>query len=139
MKPQQAGLVYAEWCGHCQSMKPEWDSFVSQHGGNYKGIVIKTHDESKKEHDFEASGFPTFFSKAGGSVNTEHNVTRTKQGFENWFDSLAGGEMTGGKKKKKKTKSSKKKKTKSKATKKSKSKTTKKRKTTKKKLFFGLF
>ncbi len=139
MKPQQAGLVYAEWCGHCQSMKPEWDSFTSQHGGNYKGIDIKTYDESKKEHDFEAGGFPTFFSKTGGSVNTDHNVTRTKQGFENWFDSLAGGEMTGGKKKKKKAKSSKKKKTKSKSTKKSKSKTSKKRKTTKKKLFFGLF
>ena len=26
-KPVIIGLIYANWCGHCQALKPEWNTF----------------------------------------------------------------------------------------------------------------
>tara|TARA_B100000282_G_scaffold110553_1_gene78336 strand:- start:4153 stop:4605 length:453 start_codon:yes stop_codon:yes gene_type:complete len=148
-KITEAGVVHAQWCGHCKSMIDDWNKFAGK--GQHGGIQIKTYDESDKKHEsdgIKADGFPTFYSKdASGNVNTSHSVERTFGGFEKWFDEMSGGsdEMSGGKKKTKKkktTKTTKKKTSKKKTTKKktAKKKTAKKKTTKKKnKLFFGLF
>ena len=151
-KITEAGVVHAKWCGHCKSMIDDWNTFADK--GQHNGILIKTYDESDNHHGSNgivANSFPTFYSKdASGNVNTSYSVERTFGGFEKWFNEMSGGndEMSGGKKKTKKkktTKSTKKKTTKSTKKKTSKKKTAKKKtakkKTTKKKnkLFFGLF
>jgi thiol-disulfide isomerase/thioredoxin len=73
------GLVYADWCGHCQSLKPEWAKMKDEIKKNPKmynqcevmefesNSYPKKKDELKKlvkndEKDLDVSGYPTIFS-----------------------------------------------------------------------------
>ena len=154
---KEAGLVHAEWCGHCKSLMPTWESFKQANikGGKYNGVPINTYEEKKDKQSIEnkgikVAGFPHFYSiDNGGKVNTHEEVARTEDGIKSWLDGITGGEektekkegfsimgMFGGKKKKK---SLKKKSKKTKKNKKSKRKSSKKSKKTKKRKFLGLF
>ena len=63
-------LYYADWCPHCVSMKPSWDSFKKQCESNPKYKHLKVAEvESSHIHNTlavnEAEGFPTIkFYKA---------------------------------------------------------------------------
>jgi thiol-disulfide isomerase/thioredoxin len=69
-------LYYANWCGHCQSMKPEWDRFkeMCKSDPKYSHLQVA---EVESEHiantnaSEEAEGFPTikFYKKNTSSNN----------------------------------------------------------------------
>lgn len=68
-------LYYAEWCGHCQSMKPEWDQFKERCRSDPKYSHLQV-AEVESEHigntkaAEEAQGFPTIkFYKKNTSAN----------------------------------------------------------------------
>jgi len=54
-------LYYAEWCGHCKTMKPEWDKVVQKlkESGNVNVADVKSDVIPKLEHKPDIEGFPT--------------------------------------------------------------------------------
>ena len=54
-------LYYAEWCGHCKAMKPEWDKVVERLKENKKINVadVKSDVIDELSHKPKIEGFPT--------------------------------------------------------------------------------
>ena len=54
-------LFYADWCGHCQTYKPQWEKFVAM--PNRKVHVAAVQDEQQKNvaslNDAQLQGYPT--------------------------------------------------------------------------------
>ena len=79
-------LIYADWCGHCQTFKPEWEKFKTlmkkRNVGCDIGEVEQTHLD--KVESASANGFPTikFYtpnnSTATFANNTENYNSNTK-------------------------------------------------------------
>jgi thiol-disulfide isomerase/thioredoxin len=110
-----AGLIFANWCGHCQSLKPQWDemkkSLTKNPEFNKKGgIVIEIEDsdpqkDSKieninktvKGNKLQANGYPTIFKKRGGTIEY-YQGGRTAEEMRGWFlgGSSISGQIVGG-------------------------------------------
>jgi len=96
------GLIYANWCGHCQALKPEWKKMKynimktpSYKKGMYKFIEIEDSDKMKdqkinnmnsylKGEKLTANGYPTIFKIKGGKLQYYTN-DRTAPELQNWF------------------------------------------------------
>ena len=98
------GKVYADWCGHCQSLKPEWAK-MKKHIYSKKGrkhVVFVEIEEKQigekmqkleQEHGVkvEANGYPTLFRIEGGKVKY-YNGQRQSDPMTNWY--LRGGDSS---------------------------------------------
>jgi thiol-disulfide isomerase/thioredoxin len=96
------GNVYANWCGHCKTLKPEWNK-MKRHINHKKGnknivyVRIESNDvdtELKKieeEHKvkIKVGGYPTLFRIKNGKVDYYSGVRQAKQMAE-WY--LHGGD-----------------------------------------------
>jgi thiol-disulfide isomerase/thioredoxin len=96
------GLIYANWCGHCQSLKPEWKKMKynimktpSYKHGVYKFMEIEDADKSKDSKinaintrlqggKLEANGYPTIFKIHGGKVHY-YEGGRDANALQTWF------------------------------------------------------
>jgi thiol-disulfide isomerase/thioredoxin len=107
------GKIYADWCGHCKTLKPEWDKmkrFIKLNmGRNLKNVDVefveigetnKTKEEGKDINhllrDFNEShlshseeklalqnGFPTLFKICGGRLEY-YNGERKAESIYKW-------------------------------------------------------
>ncbi len=71
-------LIYANWCPHCVSMKPEWDNMKSKLHNNIEVIEIEDSDFDKEvklhniqnnklhNEELEVLGYPTMIKIQGG-------------------------------------------------------------------------
>jgi thiol-disulfide isomerase/thioredoxin len=62
------GKIYANWCGHCQSLKPEWNKMKKQiKKSNVQIIEIeenqihKLNKFKKRFPELQVNGYPTIF------------------------------------------------------------------------------
>ena len=96
------GLIYANWCGHCQALKPEWKKMKYNimktptfKRGGYKFMEIEDADKSKDSkinsinsrlngEKLAANGYPTIFKIHGGKLNY-FDGDRTSSGLQSWF------------------------------------------------------
>ena len=96
------GLIYANWCGHCQSLKPEWKKMKSNimktpsyKKGAYKFVEIEEADQAKDQKINEinsrlmgeklaANGYPTVFKIHGGKLHYFQG-DRTSGSLQSWF------------------------------------------------------
>ena len=84
VSPVVIGLIYANWCHHCQSMKPAWDEMKKDIMNNYNGkfsiVEIEADQPDKSEklakleqmldgQKIDASGYPTIVKVAGGRAD----------------------------------------------------------------------
>ena len=109
-KPIVVGKIYAEWCGYCIALQPEWEKMKTQLGG--KTVIfkeIKSNDidsgikdinetylnKSDKKLELEG-GYPTIFKIKNGKLEY-YNGNRTSHDLANW---VLGKIQNGGKSKK---------------------------------------
>ena len=96
------GKVYADWCGHCQMLKPEWAKMKHHiRSKKGKGHVVFVEIEEKdigtklkkieQEHGvtIHANGYPTLFRVSNGKVHY-YNGQRQSHAMANWY--LRGGD-----------------------------------------------
>lgn len=96
------GKVYADWCGHCQTLKPEWAKMkkrVYSKKGRKHVVFVEVEEKQignklrklEKEHSVkvEANGFPTLFQISNGKVKY-YNGVRQSDEMANWY--LKGGD-----------------------------------------------
>lgn len=70
-------LFYAEWCGHCQHFKPEWEKLkkMSKQNG-IQCIEYESEKDAQKMEEENIEGFPTIRISMGGEKQ-EYNGERT--------------------------------------------------------------
>ena len=87
-KEKQLVLFYANWCGHCKKMKPDWDS-ASQEVGNEKMIKVDvgegTPEQKKMMEKYDVQGFPTILVFENGEYVSKHEE-RSKKSFLDFFN-----------------------------------------------------
>lgn len=82
-RPLIIGKVYANWCGHCQTLKPEWQRMENdiRQMPRMNHIVFVAIEESEKDKlakfkaqraGLQVSGYPTIFSHNGQKYNYYH-------------------------------------------------------------------
>lgn len=131
-------LYYANWCPHCQSMKPDWQKFADKYNSpssniNVAEVESEFLDMTGPEHKSNVEGFPTIVSCNKGNKTAHFSGPRTTQDIDSFandnFKGVKGSsnlnKLLRNNKKSKKTKSKKTKKTKSSKSKKGKSKSKK--------------
>lgn len=77
-------LYYADWCPHCKTVKPEFDSwakngFVSVAGRNVKVEAVEA--SSPKMKGVKVKGYPTFVLLTADGKNVEYQGDRTPAGY----------------------------------------------------------
>ena len=78
-------LYYADWCPHCQTIKPIFKDFMGNGGVNVNDQYIKCKmvEEKQIQHgvDPKVKGYPTLlYSDAAGKI-VEFNGPRNSDGF----------------------------------------------------------
>jgi thiol-disulfide isomerase/thioredoxin len=56
-------MIYADWCGHCKKVKPEFDKLAAQSPliiGEHKVYVRMINGDSEEGKTFKVEGYPTF-------------------------------------------------------------------------------
>lgn len=99
-KPIILGLIYANWCGHCQSLKPEWDMFkqnlkLDKKLANKCDIFELEDSDTLKDNkiakiskkvnggEVQVNGFPTLFKISGGNIEY-YNGERSANSLLEW-------------------------------------------------------
>lgn len=82
--------VLADWCGHCQRMKPEWNKFLSlvKNKANKKtgkGIIITASDVTARLIDINVNGYPALLLYKNGEIE-EYKGGRTVEDFKKYFN-----------------------------------------------------
>jgi thiol-disulfide isomerase/thioredoxin len=82
------GKVYANWCGHCISLKPEWKKMKNYIKKNFKHIQFIEAESSeinkveyiKNNHKVNVKGYPTIFKiKENGELEYYMGERFTKE------------------------------------------------------------
>ena len=95
-------LMYANWCPHCQTMKPEWNEMKNRLGMDIETIEIEDSDFDKdtkirdiednklKGEHIEIMGYPTMFKVHNGHTDY-YGGSRTASEMIKWAKSHKGG------------------------------------------------
>ena len=79
-------LFYADWCGHCNTFKPEWDKFErlakQQHQAN-DFMIARVNDKfiNQIEGHSKVDGYPTVYHLINGKHNKSFSNTRDLKGL----------------------------------------------------------
>ena len=104
-KKHVIGKVYAEWCGHCKSLEPEWKKLEKyfKHKKQFEVVNIKDpnmrekieHINNKHKVKLEANGYPTIFSIKNGKLKY-YNGNRNSADMIQWYLHGGEGDLNGG-------------------------------------------
>jgi thiol-disulfide isomerase/thioredoxin len=74
-------LYYANWCPHCQTMKPEWNKFTEKFKNdksvNVAEVESEFMDTISPENKANVQGFPTIIGCNQGKKIADYNGPRT--------------------------------------------------------------
>ncbi|KAL8166833.1 hypothetical protein V2J09_008332 [Rumex salicifolius] len=83
---------YAPWCGHCQSLAPEYAAAATELKAEDAQVVLAKVDataESKLADEYKVEGFPTIYFFADGEQKT-YNGHRNKEAIVAWLRKKTG-------------------------------------------------
>ncbi|XP_021858733.2 protein disulfide isomerase-like 1-4 [Spinacia oleracea] len=83
---------YAPWCGHCQSLAPEYAAAATQLKSDGVDVVLAKVDateENELAHQFDVQGFPTVYFFVDGEHKV-YNGQRTKEAIVTWIKKKTG-------------------------------------------------
>jgi thiol-disulfide isomerase/thioredoxin len=91
--PIIVGKVYANWCGHCKDLKPEWKKLKKMVPKDSVQFIEIEETESAKRANFEkkikaalnVSGFPTIFKVQFGKPVEYYTGERNAQAMRAWI------------------------------------------------------
>ena len=93
MRKNQAivGKIYANWCGHCQSLKPEWNKLkLNPRMSRLSFIEIEESQTAKMEQfkkkypQLQVNGYPTIFKINANKRIEYYSGARTAQEIGQW-------------------------------------------------------
>ena len=105
---------YANWCGHCKTMAPEWQKLIEQAKKDHKGkniAIVEVEEETIKKDGFtdklktrvkslDVNGYPTIGTityNNNGAVFKPYNKGRVQEAMTEEVNALANGKQGGGK------------------------------------------
>jgi thioredoxin-like negative regulator of GroEL len=81
-------LYYANWCPHCQVMKPEWQKFAEKYAVDKSINVAEVESENLssvgEEHRQNVEGFPTIVCLNKGKPVSKYQGPRTSNDIDNF-------------------------------------------------------
>lgn len=78
-------FFYANWCGHCKNMKPEWEKLKNKYSGQYQLQEFEADENPEVMKQNQIEGFPTVkLFKEDGSVH-EYQGDRTAESLEKFL------------------------------------------------------
>lgn len=84
-------LYYADWCPHCNSMKPEWNKFATKYQNNPDINVADVESNFigniGEQHKQNIQGFPTIVSCMKGRKVNDFTGERTSSAFDSFANS----------------------------------------------------
>lgn len=84
-------LYYANWCPHCQTMKPEWKKFGNKYEYDTQINVAEVEsqflEEIGDEHKSRVQGYPTVMLAKNGKSIAGHEGPRTADSFDEFANS----------------------------------------------------
>ena len=101
-KKEAIVLIYANWCPHCQTMKPEWNEMKNRLGMDIETIEIEDSDFDKdmkirdiednklKGEHIEIMGYPTMFKVHNGHADYYDGI-RNASDIITWAKAHNGG------------------------------------------------
>lgn len=87
-------MYYAEWCGHCQKAKPEFERLIEEYNGNAKIMMINCDDASNKElvESQGIKGYPTirYYKNGLNGAYDEYSGERKYSNFVQYLGGITG-------------------------------------------------
>ncbi len=85
-------MVYAPWCGHCKTAKPEFEKLMQSYKGPTKMMMINGDENKEMTQKMGVKGFPTLrYYPNGLSENyEEYNGERTADAMEKFVEGFKG-------------------------------------------------
>lgn len=77
---------FADWCGHCHSMKPEWDSLKNNNTHNVNLAKVRDDYQNKIGLDAPVQGYPTIILVKNGKVAKTFSGERTADSFNSFIE-----------------------------------------------------
>jgi thiol-disulfide isomerase/thioredoxin len=89
-------MYYADWCGHCQTAKPEFSEFAKQGilkigNENCKIRMISPEKEPEAAKGKQIKGFPSFLLETADGKTVEYTGERNTAGYMAFLNSNLGG------------------------------------------------
>ena len=78
-------LFYADWCGHCKKMKPEWNKFKGGKYGSYCKEYESNEITSEMSEKYGIQGYPTIILVKDDEVVTKYEGGREQVDFEEFI------------------------------------------------------
>ena len=82
-------LFKAEWCGHCQNFKSEWENLKNDKylKSKYRFTTYDSDENKEKMEEYKIKGFPTLYVRKNNQ-NYEYQGPMSKMGIELFINSL---------------------------------------------------
>jgi thiol-disulfide isomerase/thioredoxin len=89
-------MYYADWCGHCQTAKPEFSEFAKQGvlkigGQDCKIRMISPEKEPEAAAGKQIKGFPSFLLETADGKTVEYSGERNTAGYMAFLKANLGG------------------------------------------------
>ena len=91
------GRIFADWCGHCESMKPAWKKLKKYMKNKWIAVSIEDKQQERRVPNINrllspvpalelASGFPYIFKIVNHKLET-YDGSRDFESMKNWLNS----------------------------------------------------